>query len=122
MVATLGVRDDRLTAAAATGHALATDVAEWLVREGVALRDAHEIAGALVRHCDEHGAELWEVDDEGLRSVDERLTPEVRSVLTVRGALASRSTHGGTAPARVAEQLSALADAAHAHAAWASGH
>jgi argininosuccinate lyase len=122
MVATLGVRDDRLTAAAATGHALATDVAEWLVREGVAFRDAHEIAGALVRHCDEHGAELWEVDDEGLRSVDERLTPEVRSVLTVRGALASRSTHGGTAPARVAEQLSALADAAHAHAAWASGH
>jgi argininosuccinate lyase len=45
----------------------------------------------------------------------------VRSVLSVRGALLARSTHGGTAPARVAEQLAALADAAHAHAAWATG-
>ncbi|HEX6936816.1 MAG TPA: argininosuccinate lyase [Actinomycetes bacterium] len=121
MVSTLGVRDERLKAAAATGHALATDVAEWLVRSGVAFRDAHEIAGRLVRHCDEHGLELWEVDDEGLRGVDARLTPDVRSVLSVRGALESRATHGGTAPVRVAEQLSALADAAHDHAAWAAG-
>ena len=112
---------ERLSAAAATGHALATDVAEWLVRSGVAFRDAHEIAGRLVRHCDEQGLELWEVDDAGLQGVDERLSPDVRTVLTVRGALESRSTHGGTAPVRVAEQLAALADATHAHAAWASG-
>jgi argininosuccinate lyase len=121
MVATLTVHDERLTAAAATGHALATDVAEWLVRDGVAFRDAHEIAGRLVRHCDDLGLELWEVDDAGLADVDERLTPGVRDVLSVRGALEARSTHGGTAPARVAEQLAALADAAHEHAAWASG-
>ena len=88
---------------------------------GTAFRDAHEITGRLVRHCDEHGLELWEVDDDGLRTVDDRLSPDVRSVLSVRGALESRSTHGGTAPARVAEQLSALADAAHGHAAWARG-
>jgi argininosuccinate lyase len=121
MVATMTFDDERLGAAAATGHALATDVAEWLVRNGVAFRDAHEITGRLVRHCEVAGLELWEVDDDALRSVDERLTAEVRSVLTVRGALASRSTHGGTAPARVAEQLAALADAAHGHAAWATG-
>ncbi len=121
MVATLHVDDERMSAAAATGHALATDVAEWLVRQGTAFRDAHEIAGALVRHCDAHGLELWEVDDAGLAGVDPRLTPAVRTVLTVRGALESRATHGGTAPARVAEQLAALADAAHAHAAWATG-
>ena len=121
MVATLGVRDERMAAAAATGHALATDVAEWLVRSGVAFRDAHEISGRLVRHCDEHGLELWEVDDAALRGVDERLTPDVRAVLSVRGSLAARSTHGGTAPARVAEQLAARADAAHRHAAWATG-
>jgi argininosuccinate lyase len=120
MVATLGVHEERLSAAAATGHALATDVAEWLVRDGVAFRDAHEITGRLVRHCDEHGLELWDVDDTALAALDARLRPEVRSVLTVRGALESRSTHGGTAPARVAEQLAALADAAHAHARWAS--
>ncbi len=61
-----GSTSERLTAAAATGHALATDVAEWLVRTGRRFRDAHEIAGRLVRHCDEHGLELWEVDDAGL--------------------------------------------------------
>ena len=55
-------------------------------------------------------------------SLDERLTPSVRSVLSVRGSLDARSTFGGTAPSRVATQLSDLADAAHAHAAWASGH
>jgi argininosuccinate lyase len=120
MVATMTFDDERLGAAAATGHALATDVAEWLVRTGVAFRDAHEITGRLVRHCEAEGLELWEVDDDALHAVDERLTPDVRTVLTVRGALASRSTHGGTAPSRVAEQLSALADAAHAHAAWAT--
>jgi argininosuccinate lyase len=121
MVATLQVRDERMTEAAATGHALATDVAEWLVRTGTAFRDAHEVAGRLVRHCDEHGLQLWEVDDAGLAGVDPRLTPDVRSVLSVRGALLARSTHGGTAPARVAEQLAALADAANEHAAWATG-
>ena len=121
MVATLGIRDERMSAAAATGHALATDVAEWLVRSGVAFRDAHDVSGRLVRYCDASGCELWEVDDEGLRSVDERLTGDVRSVLTVRGSLEARATHGGTAPARVAEQLAALADAANEHAAWASG-
>jgi argininosuccinate lyase len=120
MVSTLRVRDERLSAAAATGHALATDVAEWLVRTGVPFRDAHDVAGRLVRYCDERGIELWDVDDAALQSVDERLTPDVRAVLSVRGALEARSAHGGTAPARVAEQLAALADAAHEHAAWAS--
>jgi argininosuccinate lyase len=121
MVSTLSVREERLTAAAGTGHALATDVAEWLVRSGVAFRDAHEITGRLVRWCDEHDRELWEVGDDELTDVDERLTPDVRTVLSVRGALASRSTVGGTAPVRVAEQLAELADAASRHAAWATG-
>ena len=121
MVSTLSIRDDRLTAAAATGHALATDVAEWLVRTGVPFRDAHEVSGRLVRWCDEHDVELWEVDDAQLAAVDERLTPDVRAVLSVRGALEARSTYGGTAPARVGEQLAELADAASRHAAWATG-
>jgi argininosuccinate lyase len=121
MVATLSVRDERMAAAAGTGHALATDVAEWLVRQGVAFREAHEISGRLVRWCDDHACELWEVSDTDLASVDPGLTSEVRSVLSVRGALEARSTFGGTAPVRVGEQLAALADAAHRHAAWATG-
>ena len=120
MVATLSIDEERVARAAPEGFALATDVAEWLVRRGVAFRDAHEVAGRLVRWCEARGCELWDPTDEQLAEIDPRLTPEVRSVLTVRGALEARATHGGTAPARVAEQLAALADAAHRHAAWAA--
>jgi argininosuccinate lyase len=119
MVATMTVRAERMSSAAPEGHALATDVAEWLVRQGVSFRDAHEAAGALVRHCDERGYELSDVDDDALAAVDPRLTPDVRSVLTVAGSVRSRASYGGTAPDRVAEQLSALADLVHGHAAWA---
>jgi argininosuccinate lyase len=85
----------------------------------VPFRDAHETAGALVRHCEQHGCELSDVDDEALASIDPRLTPEVRSVLSVPGALRARASYGGTAPERVGEQMAVLADLAHSHAAWA---
>ncbi|HVQ89071.1 MAG TPA: argininosuccinate lyase [Actinomycetes bacterium] len=108
MMATLRFDVERMTAAAPAGHALATDIAEWLVRNGMPFRDAHEVAGACVRACDTRGIELWELSDAELASVSSALTPEVRSVLTVRGALDARSSFGGTAPARVAEQLAAV--------------
>ena len=90
------------------------------MREGVPFRDAHEVAGALVRHCESRGVELWDPTDAELAEVDARLTPDVRSVLSVRGALEARSARGGTAPSQVASQLARLADAANAHAAWAA--
>jgi argininosuccinate lyase len=121
MVATMTFQADRLTEAAPAGYALATDVAEWLVREGVPFREAHEIAGALVRHCEQRGCELSEVDDDELARIDPRLTREVRTVLTVAGAIRARASFGGTAPDRVAEQLAALADLVHSHVAWARG-
>ncbi|MDP9416634.1 MAG: argininosuccinate lyase [Actinomycetota bacterium] len=121
MVATMQVREDRLAESAPQGFALATDVAEWLVRRGVPFREAHEVTGRLVQECDSRGCELWDVSDDDLAAISPHLTPDVRAVLTVRGALESRSAHGGTAPDRVAEQLAALARAANVHAAWASG-
>jgi argininosuccinate lyase len=120
MIATLTLRPEVMEAAAPQGFALATDVAEWLVRQGVPFRSAHEISGAMVAFCEEAGLELDELDDDQLAGIDERLTPGVRSVLTVRGALAARSARGGTAPERVAEQLTRLADLARQHADWAS--
>jgi argininosuccinate lyase len=90
------------------GFSLATDVAEWLVRQGVAFRDAHEISGALVRHCEERGIDLDDPSDDEYRAVSEHLTPAVREVLTVEGSVASRSGVGGTAPDRVREQLAGL--------------
>jgi argininosuccinate lyase len=105
MVATMRVRADRLEAAAPVGFSLATDVAEFLVRKGVAFRDAHEAVGHLVVWCLSHDLGLEEVSDRDLAAVSEHLTPDVRAVLSVHGALASRSAPGGTAPVRVREQL-----------------
>jgi argininosuccinate lyase len=120
MVATLSFDADRLAAAAPAGFALATDVAEWLVRKGVPFREAHEISGACVSYCEQRGVDLPELTDDELAAVDERLTPDVRTVLSVPGALCARSAFGGTAPERVAEQLAALTAAVHQHAAWAA--
>ncbi|HLV05058.1 argininosuccinate lyase [uncultured Georgenia sp.] len=107
MVATLTFDTERMAALAPQGFSLATDVAEWLVRQGVPFRDAHEIAGACVRVCEEAGKELWDLTDAELAAVSPHLTPEVRTVLSVEGSIASRDGRGGTAPQRVAEQLAA---------------
>ncbi len=108
MVATLRFDTARMAASAPEGFALATDIAEWLVRDGVAFREAHEVAGACVRRAESRGVELWDLADEDFAAISARLTPAVRGVLSVRGALDSRSAFGGTAPARVAEQVEAL--------------
>jgi argininosuccinate lyase len=120
MMATLTLRPDVLEAAAPQGFALATDVAEWLVRQGVPFRSAHEVSGAMVAFCEQAGLELDQLSDDQLAGIDERLTPEVRAVLSVPGALAARSARGGTAPERVAGQIAALGALATEHAHWAS--
>jgi argininosuccinate lyase len=120
LVATTTFDRERMARAAPAGFALATDVAEWLVRRAVPFRDAHEIVGAAVRHCEELGlADLAELSDAQLRAVSPLLTPQVREVLTVEGALAARASHGGTAPARVREQIAELRRLVASHAAWA---
>jgi argininosuccinate lyase len=121
LIATLRVDGPRLQAAAPAGFALATDVAEWLVRRGVAFREAHEISGAFVSYCEELGVDLPDLTDEQLADVDPRLTPEVRGVLSVQGALEARSSVGGTAPKRVAEQLVALSTLVDEQVGWAHG-
>jgi argininosuccinate lyase len=120
-VATMRVRAERLEESAPQGFALATDVAEWLVRQGVPFREAHEVVGHLVVWCTVHSVDLPDVRDADLARISAHLTPEVRSVLSVRGALAARSAIGGTAPDRVAEQLAELRDVVAAHGDWAAG-
>jgi argininosuccinate lyase len=120
MVATMVFDTGRLASLAPQGFSLATDIAEWLVREGVPFRVAHEVAGACVRACEDRGIELWDLSDSDLAEVSEHLTPGVRSVLSVEGSLASRNAKGGTAPARVAEQRDRVVEAVTAARAWAS--
>jgi argininosuccinate lyase len=117
-VATLTFHTDRMAALAPQGFSLATDIAEWLVREGVPFREAHELAGTCVRRCEERGIELDELTVEDFAAIDPRLTAGVREVLTVEGSVASRNGRGGTAPERVTEQLAELRRAVADHRAW----
>ncbi|MDN5729855.1 argininosuccinate lyase, partial [Corynebacterium casei] len=104
LVSTLEFHTDRMRELAPQGFTLATDLAEWMVREGVPFREAHEASGECVRLAESRGVDLVDLTDEELKGVDERLTPAVRDVLTIDGAVASRSTKGGTAAVRVNEQ------------------
>ena len=95
-------------------------MAELLVRRGVPFREAHEAVGHLVVWCQVNDCELGDVSDEDLQKVSPHLTPDVRSVLSVPGAIAARDSVGGTAPGRVADQLAALRQTVSADAAWAA--
>jgi len=108
MVSTLTFDTARMAELAPQGFSLATDVAEWLVTQKVPFREAHEISGALVSFCEQRGLELDEPSDADYQSISPTLTPSVREVLTVAGSIASRTGAGGTAPERVAEQISTL--------------
>ncbi len=110
MVATLTFDTARMAALAPQGFSLATDVADWLVRQGVPFREAHEISGALVAHCERHGIELHEPSDDEFAAIDARLTGAVREVLSVEGSIASRSGAGGTASSAVAAQRAHLTE------------
>ena len=107
-VATLEFDTERMTSIADGGYALATDIAEWLVRQGMPFTRAHEVSGQCVRIAESRGVELIDLTDAEFASVSSMLTPAVREVLTVQGALAARATVNGTAPVRVAEQLAGL--------------
>jgi argininosuccinate lyase len=120
LIGTLRFHTERLTATAAAGHTLATDLAELLVRRGTPFREAHEVVGHLVIWCQVNDCELADVSDEDLEKVSPLLTPDVRDVLTVHGAIAARASRGGTAPARVAEQLIRLRADIQGQADWAA--
>ena len=119
MVATMVFDTERLASLAPQGFSLATDIAEWLVREGVPFRVAHEVAGTCVRVCEDRDIELWDLSDADLAGISEHLTPGVRDVLSVEGSLASRNARGGTAPDRVAEQRDRVAATVAEARAWA---
>lgn len=119
LVGTLTFHPERLRALAPAGFTLATDLAEWMVRQGVPFRVAHEASGSCVRIAESRGVDLVDLTDEELAGVHEALTPEVREVLTIDGAVASRSTRGGTAGVRVAEQKERVREAANESRKWA---
>ena len=107
-VATLTYNTERMAELAPQGFSLATDIAEWLVREGTPFRVAHELAGACVRAAEAKGTDLDGLTDDEFAAISPTLTPLLRQVLTAEGSVASRDGRGGTAPDRVREQLDEL--------------
>ena len=108
MIETVAYDTDRMRAVAEDGHATATDLADWLVREaGVPFREAHHVTGRAVRLADEAGAPLWALPYDALKSIDERIGPAVFNVLSPDASVKSRTSHGGTAPTQVRKRIEA---------------
>jgi argininosuccinate lyase len=118
MVGTLTFHTDRLAELAPAGFTLATDLAEWLVRQGVPFRTAHHASGACVRLAEYRGVELAELSEMEFTAIHPELTTDVHRVLSVAGSIGSRDAYGGTAPKCVAEQLQRARYAVDEHRAW----
>jgi argininosuccinate lyase len=108
-----GIRFDRERLEAASGDELlaATEIADLLVRRGVPFREAHGIVGDLVRHAQEQGKQLSELEPDRLREFSEHLDHEYFEVLGEKSWLESKQIEGGTASARVTEQIASAREA-----------
>ena len=106
MVRDMTVNADAMARAAGTGHATATDLADWLVQEaGVPFREAHAITGRIVKLADEKGCELKDLALADLQAIEPRITADVVALLDPATAIARRTSEGGTAPSEVAKQV-----------------
>jgi argininosuccinate lyase len=108
MVESATFREGRMRAAAEAGFSTATDLADWLVREGgIPFREAHHITGSAVKRAEELGVALDALPLSELTAIDARIDDRVYGVLSVDASVASRTSFGGTAPARVREAIAA---------------
>ena len=115
MVATTEFDRDKMALAAPLGFSLATEIADYLVRAHVPFAQAHEAAGKCVALCESSNRQLHQLTDEEFVSIHPALRGDVRDVLTVHGALASRTTLGGTAPSSLKQQLKDASATTAAH-------
>jgi argininosuccinate lyase len=105
MVTTTDFDREKMALAAPMGFSLATEIADYLVRENVPFADAHEAAGKCVALCESSGRQLHQLTDAEFTGIHPELKADVRDVLTVHGALASRASSGGTSPSSLHEQI-----------------
>jgi argininosuccinate lyase len=105
MIATTDFDREKMAFAAPAGFSLATEIADYLAKKNVPFADAHEAAGKCVAMCESSARQLHELTDSEFLQVHPQLDGGVRDVLTVHGAINSRTTSGGTAPVLVAAQI-----------------
>ncbi len=103
----VSLNEERMRAAASQGYLNATEMADHLVRKGVAFRTAHDAVGRLVLLGIEAGKELGELSVDEMRAIAPEIGADVFDALSLEQTLASKRAVGGTAPARVAEALAA---------------
>jgi argininosuccinate lyase len=101
----LRVKPDAMRTAALKGYATATDLADYLVKKGVAFRDAHEVVALAVKLALQRGVDLAELPLPELRALHPQIGDDARAALTLAGSLNSRAVRGGTAPAQVRAQI-----------------
>ena len=105
MIATTDFDREKMALAAPAGFSLATEIADYLALKSVPFAEAHEAAGKCVAKCEALGRQLHELTDAEFLQVHPQLDGGVRDVLTVHGAINSRTTSGGTAPVLVTAQI-----------------
>jgi argininosuccinate lyase len=105
MVPGIQVNRDAMRQAALQGHSTATDLADYLVRRGLAFRDAHEAAARAVRRAEQLGFSLPQLPLAELQALAPQIGADVFQVLTLEGSVAARDHIGGTAPMQVAAQV-----------------
>jgi argininosuccinate lyase len=101
MMRSLRVRPDRAREALKKGFLTATDLADYLARKGLPFREAHEVVGKLVSHCEEKGCGLEDLSTAELRSFSPLVGEDVHAVLRPEASLAARKLPGGPAPENV---------------------
>jgi len=122
MVRTMKVNAEVLKRDSVEGFTLATEIADWLSRRGVPFATAHEITGAVVRHCEERKIGFDGLAPGELAKIDPRLDDSLRQSLTPEAAIAARGGYGGTSAPRVQEQLSRLLKVCEAQRTWCTGY
>ena len=106
MVEQTTFRTARMRAAAELGFATATDLADWLVRQAnIPFREAHHITGAAVKLAESQGVALDQLPLADLVAIDARIDERVFAALSVEASVASRASHGGTAPDEVRKRV-----------------
>ncbi len=107
LVSTVEVKADNALKALEDEFIYATDIAEYLVRRGVAFKDAHDIVGSMVKHCADNGMNISDLSISELKSFSDKLGDEVYGLLNPEMSVKGKKTEGSTNPAFVAKEIAA---------------
>jgi argininosuccinate lyase len=105
MLATATFDTERLAAAAERGFSTATEVADYLVRQGLPFREAHSVVGQIVRYCEKQSVTLADLSLTEWQSFSQEFREDILPIISATGAVHAKRSPGGTAPERVQEQI-----------------